>query len=77
MGQPAEASRQRVAESEAITADPAWKSLYRIGAIAALIAALVFRRNLGVAEVPLFTGLTFPSTVAGWFALLTTTACWG
>jgi len=35
-----------------------------------LIAALVFRRNLGVAEVPLLTGYSSPSTVAGWFALL-------
>ena len=70
MSLPPEVGHQRGAESEAVTADPAWKGLYRVGAIAALIAALVFRRNLGVAEVPLFTGLTFPSTVAGWFTLL-------
>lgn len=50
--------------------DSSWKSLYRIGAIAALIAALIFRRNLGAAEIPLFTGITVPSSVDGWFTLL-------
>jgi len=51
-------------------ADPSWKSLYKIGAITALIAALGFRRNLGVAEVPLFTGTALPTSVGGWFTLL-------
>lgn len=46
------------------------KKLYRIGAIAALIAALVFRRNLGAAEIPLIIGQTPPNTVVGWFTLL-------
>ncbi len=52
------------------TAEGSWKSLYLVGAMAALIAALVFRRNLGVAEIPLFTGYSLPSTVTGWFTLL-------
>jgi hypothetical protein len=47
-----------------------WKPLYRTGAIAALLAALLFRRNIG-AEVSLFTGVeTIPTTVADWYALL-------
>lgn len=47
-----------------------WKPLYRAGAIAALIAALFFRRNIG-AEVSLFTGVeAIPNTVADWYALL-------
>jgi len=54
--------------SEAV--DSPWRSLYRIGAVAAIIAGLVFRRNLGAAEIPLFTGIAPPSTVVGWFTLL-------
>lgn len=47
-----------------------WKPLYRAGAIAALLAALLFRRNIG-AELSLFTGIeAIPTTVAGWYALL-------
>lgn len=47
-----------------------WKPLYRAGAIAALMAALLFRRNIG-AEVSLFTGMdAIPTTVTGWYALL-------
>ncbi len=53
-----------------------WKTLYRIGAFAALLAVFVFRRNLG-AELMAFNGfgiLTVPSTMpvsaAEWFALL-------
>ncbi|MFW5802197.1 MAG: hypothetical protein ACOCVC_09205, partial [Spirochaeta sp.] len=47
-----------------------WKSLYRIGAIAALLAALLFRRNFG-AEVSLFIGVeAIPNNAAGWFDLL-------
>jgi len=51
------------------TVDPSWKNLYRVGAAAALIAALVFRRNIG-AEITLFTGQAPPNTVVGWFTLL-------
>lgn len=47
-----------------------WKTLYRVGAIAAILAALLFRRNIG-AEVSLFTGIeAIPNTVADWYALL-------
>jgi len=47
-----------------------WKPLYRAGAIAAILAALLFRRNIG-AEVSLFTGIeAIPNTVADWYALL-------
>ena len=59
------------------TADPAYKGLYRIGAAAALIAAVIFRRNLD-AEWMLLRGVGLihagptapPSTVVGWFTLL-------
>jgi hypothetical protein len=47
-----------------------WKPLYKAGAIAALVAALIFRRNLG-AEVSLFTGMqAVPHSVVEWYALL-------
>jgi hypothetical protein len=47
-----------------------WKPLYRAGAIAAILAALLFRRNIG-AEVSLFIGVeAIPTTVADWYALL-------
>jgi hypothetical protein len=56
--------------------DPGWKSLYRIGAAAALIAVVFFRRNLG-AELVGFRGFgiievlaTLPSSASDWFALL-------
>jgi hypothetical protein len=44
------------------------KNLYRVGAIAALVAALAFRRNMG-AEMTMFFGAA-PKTAAGWFMLL-------
>jgi hypothetical protein len=47
-----------------------WKPLYRAGALAALTAALLFRRNIG-AEVSLFTGVEMiPTNAADWFSLL-------
>jgi hypothetical protein len=50
--------------------DSTWKPLYRAGALAALLAALVFRRNIG-AEVSLFTGVeAIPAAAADWFVLL-------
>ena len=57
--------------------DFAWKGLFRVGGIAALMAGLVFRRNLG-AELTLLkeSGLitagptTPPATVLAWFMLL-------
>jgi len=49
-----------------------WKPLYRTGAMAALLAALLFRRNIG-AEVSLFTGMdSIPQSAAEWFHLLQT-----
>jgi hypothetical protein len=49
-----------------------WKPLYRAGAIAALTAAILFRRNIG-AEVSLFTGIeALPTNAADWFNLLKT-----
>jgi hypothetical protein len=58
-------------------ADTAWRGLYRVGGVAALVAALVFRRNLA-AEYVLLRELglvdagpaAFPSTASGWFAVL-------
>ncbi len=51
---------------------PTWKLLYRAGAIAALVAAILFRRNIG-AEVSLFTGIeAIPQSAAEWFSLLQT-----
>jgi hypothetical protein len=47
-----------------------FKTLYRAGAIAALIAAILFRRNIG-AEVSLFTGMeSIPASASEWFSLL-------
>lgn len=47
-----------------------WKQLYKLGGIAALIAAILFRRNIG-AEVSLFTGTgAIPQSAADWYALL-------
>lgn len=52
--------------------ETSWNSLYQIGAIAALVAAIVFRRNIG-AEVSLFTGMEgIPRSAAEWFSLLQT-----
>ena len=50
--------------------DSTWKSLYKIGGIAALVAAILFRRNIG-AEVSLFTGAdAIPRMAVDWFRLL-------
>jgi hypothetical protein len=59
------------------TADSGWKTLYRIGAIAALVAVTVFRRNFSV-EVMQFKGFgiirgvpaAWPSSAMEWYALL-------
>ncbi|HSD82610.1 MAG TPA: hypothetical protein VLG46_02060, partial [Anaerolineae bacterium] len=55
----------------------AWKGLFKVGGIAALIAGLIFRRNLG-AELTLLKGSGLinagpaapPTTVLDWFTLL-------
>jgi hypothetical protein len=47
-----------------------WKPLYRTGVVTALLAAILFRRNIG-AEVSLFTGMeSIPTSAADWFGLL-------
>jgi hypothetical protein len=58
-------------------ADSGWKALYETGAVAALVAAIVFRRNLSV-EVMQFKGFgiihgvpaTWPSSAMDWYSLL-------
>ena len=49
--------------------NPDWSSLFRIGGLAALIAGVLFRRNIS-AELFLFTGEMPPNTVSDWFGLL-------
>ncbi len=46
-----------------------WQSLYKVGGAAALVAGLLFRRNLA-AEVGLFGAQPAPVTVKDWFVLL-------
>ena len=45
------------------------QTLFRAGGIAALLAGILFRRNIG-AEVDMFTVNDFPASVTDWFALL-------
>ena len=47
----------------------AWRGLYKVGGAAALMAGLIFRRNIG-AEVSLFIPQQPPSTVIDWFMLI-------
>ena len=54
---------------DAGTSDSDWKSLYRVGGVAALIAGVLFRRNIS-AEIALFGPHQPPATVSDWFALL-------
>ncbi len=58
------------------TTDSAWKGLYKVGGAAALIAVVLFRRNLGT-ELVGFRGFgiidvpaTHPSSAIDWFTLL-------
>jgi hypothetical protein len=51
------------------TVNAKWASLCRIGGVAALVAGIVFRRNIA-AEIILFAGQTAPTTIADWFSLL-------
>jgi hypothetical protein len=55
--------------TNAETSGSAWKGLYKVGGAAALIAGVIFRRNLGV-EISLFSQHTPPVTVSDWFTLL-------
>jgi len=55
--------------TNAETSDSDWKSLYRIGGVAALISGIFFRRNIA-AEIGLFSEYKPPVTVSNWFVLL-------
>ena len=56
--------------AEGIARNQDWAGLYKIGGIAALLAAVLFRRNIG-AEVSLFTGAeAIPHAAADWYALV-------
>ena len=56
--------------AEGIARNRDWTTLYRTGGIAALLAAALFRRNIG-AEVSLFTGVeAIPRSAGGWYTLL-------
>jgi len=55
--------------ASADTPDSGWKGLYRVGGAAALIAGVLFRRNIA-AEIGLFIKDPSPGTVGDWFALL-------
>lgn len=47
-----------------------WSGLYKMSGVAALTAAVLFRRNMG-AELSLFTGVEkIPQTAVAWFTLL-------
>jgi len=49
--------------------DSCWKDLLRIGAIAALLSGVLFRRNFA-AEISLISGMLPPTSALGWFTLL-------
>lgn len=51
------------------TSNSDWKSLFRVGGLAALTAGVLFRRNLA-AEISLFSAYKPPVTVSDWFVLL-------
>ena len=55
--------------TNAQTSDSDWKSLYRVGGVAALIAGVIFRRNLGP-EISLLSAQKQPDTIIDWFTLL-------
>ena len=55
--------------SNAKSSDSDWKSLIRVGGVAALIAGVLFRRNIA-AEIGLFSEHKPPVTVSDWFGLL-------
>lgn len=61
--------RKQVVHAETSGSD--WKGLYTAGGVAALLAGVIFRRNLGV-EIALFSTQKQPDTVADWFTLLQT-----
>ena len=54
---------------DSVTSDSDWKGIYRVGGMAAMIAGVLFRRNIA-AEIGLFSGQASPVTVSSWFELL-------
>lgn len=57
--------------TKAETSDVDLKRLCRVGGGAALLAGVIFRRNLG-AEISLFSAQKQPETIVDWFTLLQT-----
>jgi hypothetical protein len=62
---------------KAVSTDASWKVVYRIGAVAAFIAVVLFRRNLSAELMILadlgvigFAPANAPVTAMGWFSLL-------
>jgi len=51
------------------TSESSWKGLYIVGGFAAMLAAIIFRRNFGV-EITLFSEHSIPNTAIDWFTLL-------
>jgi hypothetical protein len=51
------------------TVEPGFRSLYLAGGAAAIVAAIVFRRNLGP-EASIITGQVAPAAMIDWFTLL-------
>jgi hypothetical protein len=51
------------------TPEAGWEGLYRAGGVAALVAGIIFRRNLG-AEIALFSAQKQPEAVNDWYRLL-------
>lgn len=61
--------RFNIYKPKAESLDSSWKNLYLIGGLAALIAGVIFRRNIGP-EISLFCGIVIPSSALDWFTLL-------
>jgi hypothetical protein len=57
--------------SEIPVLDPAWSRLFLFGGVAALLAGIIFRRNLGV-EIAIFSQISPPTNPIDWLLLLQT-----
>jgi hypothetical protein len=55
--------------SEMPVLDTAWSRLFLFGGVAALLAGIIFRRNLGV-EIAIFSPITPPTNPIDWLLLL-------
>lgn len=60
---------QLSALAEDKTPEAGWRTLYRIAGVAALLAGVLFRRNIA-AEISVFTHSSPPGAVEDWFRLL-------